>query len=107
MRYLVRTNVLYRVSEHKKKLQSKEPEDTSGEEGEVEVEETKNKVAPKSSVSVRPRKRKVTSQKDAICKLSTTFEKLQKSQEQRMQLCLRQIGRKRKHSCSIRRNRQS
>ena len=86
MRYLIRTNVLYRVREHKKKLQSKEPEDTSGEEGEVEVEETTKKVAPKSSVSVRPRKRKVTSQKDAICKLSTTFEKLQKSQEQRMQL---------------------
>jgi len=34
---------------------------------------------------VRPRKRKVKSQKDAISQLSATFENLQKAQEKRMQ----------------------
>ena len=45
------------------------------------------KDVPKTTaeVSVRPRKRKVKSQKDAISQLSETFENLQKAQEKRMQ----------------------
>ena len=75
-----------RVNKHKPKTQPQRKEH-EGEEGGTDSEETSTKKEIlKSSVSVRPRKRKVTSQKDAICKLSTTFENLQKSQEKRMQL---------------------
>lgn len=45
----------------------------------------KRQEALKSTISVRPRKRKVNSQKDAVSQLSATFENLQKAQEKRMQ----------------------
>ena len=44
------------------------------------------KEALKPSVSVRPRKRKVTSQKEAICQLAASFDNLQKSQEKRVEM---------------------
>ena len=73
---------------HKTKTQpqSKDCEESSCEEGEVDSKETSTKEVLKSTVSVRPRKRKVTSQKDAISQLSTTFENLQKAHEKRMQI---------------------
>ena len=37
-------------------------------------------------MSLRPRKRKVTSQKEAICRLAASFDNLQKSQEKRMEM---------------------
>ena len=39
-----------------------------------------------SSVSLQPRKHKVTSQKEAIGKLASSFDNLQKSQEKRMEM---------------------
>ena len=55
-------------------------EGTSIEEDEVVLKKASKKdkkEVKKSCVSVRPRKRKITSQKDAISQLSTTFENLQ------------------------------
>ena len=80
--------MLYRVKNHKpkKQPQSKDCEESSCEEGEVDSKETSKKEVLKSTVSVRPRKRKVTSQKDAISQLSATFENLQKAHEKRMQI---------------------
>lgn len=77
-----------RVNKQKqKKLQNKDSEETSFEEGEkVSKEKVLKKKVLKSSVSVRPRKRKVTSQKDAICTLAASFDNLQKSQEKRMEM---------------------
>ena len=37
-------------------------------------------------MALRPRKHKVTSQKEAICKLASSFDNLQKSQEKRMEM---------------------
>ena len=81
-------NVFYRVKNHKPKKQpkSKDCEESSCEEGEVDSKETSKKEVLKSIVSVRPRKRKVTSQKDAISQLSATFENLQKAHEKIMQI---------------------
>ena len=73
---------MYRAKKHKPKNQ---PHSKDYEEDEVDSKETSKKEVLKSSVSVRPRKRKVTSQKDAISQLSATFENLQKAQEKRMQ----------------------
>ena len=39
-----------------------------------------------TSVSLRPRKRKVTSQKEAIFRLAASFDNLKKSQEKRMEM---------------------
>ncbi|CAH3171321.1 unnamed protein product [Porites lobata] len=64
---------------------------TSIEEDEVVLKRASKKdkkEVQKSSVSVRPRKRKITSQKDAISQLSTTFENLQKAQDKRIQTWL-------------------
>ena len=44
------------------------------------------KEALKPSVSVRARKRKVTSQKEAICQLAASFDNLQKSQEKHVEM---------------------
>ena len=66
-------------------------EGTSIEEDEVVLKKASKKdkkEVHKSSVSVRPRKRKITSQKDAISQLSTTFENLQKAQDKRIQTWL-------------------
>ena len=66
-------------------------EGTSIEEDEVVLKKASKKdkkEVQKSSVSVRPRKRKITSQKDAISQLSTTFENLQKAQDKRIQTWL-------------------
>jgi len=58
-----------------------QPQSKDCEEGEVESKETSKKEVLKSNVSVRPKKHKVTSQKDAISQLSATFENLQKAHE--------------------------
>ena len=66
-------------------------EGTSIEEDEVVLKKASKKdkkEVQKSSVSVRPRKRKITSQKDTISQLSTTFENLQKAQDKRIQTWL-------------------
>ena len=63
-------------------------EGTSIEEDEVVLKKASKKEVQKSSVSVRPRKRKITSQKDEISQLSTTFENLQKAQDKRIQTWL-------------------
>ena len=66
-------------------------EGTSIEEDEVVLKKASKKdkkEVQKSSVSVRPRKHKITSQKDAISQLSTTFENLQKAQDERIQTWL-------------------
>ena len=83
---------------------------TSIEEDEVVLKRASKKdkkEVQKSSVSVRPRKRKITSQKDAISQLSTTFENLQKHKINESKLGSRQIREGKKHFLNIRRNRQN
>ena len=66
-------------------------EGTSTEEDEVALKKASKKdkkEVQKTSVSVRPRKRKITSQKDAISQLSTTSENLQRAQDKRIQTWL-------------------
>ena len=67
----------------KNQPQSKDCEESSCEEGEVYSKETSKKEVLKSTVLVRLRKRKVTSQKDAISQLLATFENLQKAHEKK------------------------
>ena len=102
-------NVLYRVKNHKpkKQPQSKDCEESSCEEGEVDSKETSKKEVLKSTVSVRPRKFKVTSQKDAISQLSATFENFKKQMKKECKFGLRQTRKEKKLSFNIRRNRQS
>ena len=85
-------------------------EGTSIEEDEVVLKKASKKdkkEVQKSSVSVQPRKRKITSQKDAISELSTTFENLQKAQDKRIQTWLEADQRREEAFLNIRRNRQN
>ena len=65
------------------------------------------KEVQKSSVSVRPRKCKITSQKDAISQLSTTFENLQKAQDKRIQTWLEADQRREEAFLNYQENRQN
>ena len=85
-------------------------EGTSIEEDEVVLKKASKKdkkEVQKSSVSVRPRKRKITSQKDAISDYLQLLRISNKHKINESKLGFRQIREGKKHFLNIRRNRQN